>query len=37
MKTPVGSMPYTVVGTLIEGKIEAVAKTKMGGLSIRSK
>jgi hypothetical protein len=37
MKTPVGSMPYTVVGILLKGKIEAVAKTKMGELSIRSK
>lgn len=37
LKTPVGRMPYTVTGTLMEGKIEAVAKTKMGELLIRSK
>ncbi len=37
LKTPVGSMAYTVTGTLIEGKIEAVAKTKMGDLLIRSR
>jgi len=37
LHTPVGCMPYIVTGTLIEGKIEAVAKTKMGVLSIRSK
>jgi hypothetical protein len=30
-------MAYTVTGTLIEGKIEAVAKTKMGDLLIRSR
>jgi hypothetical protein len=30
-------MDYTVTGTLMEGKIEAVAKTKMGELLIRSK
>jgi len=37
LKTPVGTMPYSVTGTLMEGKIEAVAKTKMGELLIRSK
>ncbi|HNB52093.1 MAG TPA: amidohydrolase family protein [Anaerolineales bacterium] len=37
LKTPVGNMAYTVTGTLIDGKIEAVAKTKMGELLIRSK
>jgi hypothetical protein len=37
LKTPVGSMAYTVMGTLAEGKIEAVAKTKMGELLIRSR
>lgn len=37
LKTPVGCMSCTVTGTLMEGKIEAVAKTKMGELLIRSK
>jgi uncharacterized protein len=37
LKTPIGKMPYTVTGMLKEGKIEAVAKTKMGELLIRSK
>ncbi len=37
LRTPIGNMPYTVTGTLIEGKIEAIAKTKMGELLIRSK
>ncbi len=37
LKTPLGKMPYTVTGTLMEGKIKAVAKTKMGDLVIRSK
>ncbi len=37
LKTPVGSMAYAVTGTLVDGKIEAVAKTKMGELKIRSK
>jgi hypothetical protein len=36
LKTPVGKIDYTVTGTLIEGKIDAVAKTKMGDLVIRS-
>ena len=37
LKTPIGRMAYTVTGTLMEGKIEAVAITKMGELKIRSK
>jgi predicted TIM-barrel fold metal-dependent hydrolase len=37
MKTPVGKMAYTVTGTFIDGSIEAIAKTKMGNLSIKSK
>jgi len=37
LKTPIGLVAYTVTGTLLEGKIEAVAKTKMGELLIRSK
>jgi hypothetical protein len=37
LKTPVGHMPYTVTGTFMEGKIEAVAKTKLGDLLIRSR
>lgn len=37
LKTPMGKMPYTVTGTFIGGKIDAVAKTKMGDLAIKSK
>ncbi|MFZ6028161.1 MAG: amidohydrolase family protein [Chloroflexota bacterium] len=37
LQTPMGKMTYSVTGTLMEGKIEAVAKTKMGELLIRSK
>jgi predicted TIM-barrel fold metal-dependent hydrolase len=37
LKTPMGNMAYTVTGTLLDGKIEAVAKTKIGELLIRSK
>ena len=37
LKTPVGSMAYTVIGTLKDGKIDAVAKTKIGELKIRSR
>lgn len=37
LKTPVGKMAYDVTGTFIDGKIKAVAKTKMGNLEIRSK
>jgi hypothetical protein len=36
LKTPMGRVAYTVTGTLVTGKIEAVAKTKMGELLIRS-
>lgn len=37
LKTPMGMMPYNVSGTFIDGKIDAVAKTKMGNLIIKSK
>lgn len=37
MKTPVGKMAYNVTGTFIDGRINAVAKTKMGNLDIKSK
>jgi hypothetical protein len=37
LKTPIGKMAYTVTGTMAEGKIEAVGKTRMGEFSIRSK
>jgi hypothetical protein len=37
LKTPMGAMPYTVNGTLIDGKIEVIAKTKLGDLTIRSR
>ncbi len=36
LETPVGRMPYTVTGTLLDGKIEAIAKTKLRHLVIRS-
>jgi predicted TIM-barrel fold metal-dependent hydrolase len=37
LKTPMGKMTYNVTGTFIDGKIDAVAKTKMGNLKIKSK
>jgi len=37
LKTPMGKMSYNVTGTFIDGRIEAVAKTKMGNLEIKSK
>ena len=37
LKTPIGKMAYTITGTVVGGKVEAVAKTKMGDLKIRSK
>jgi hypothetical protein len=37
LKTPLGKMAYTVTGTLLDGRIDAVAKTKMGELLIRSR
>ncbi|MCI9368666.1 MAG: amidohydrolase [Oscillospiraceae bacterium] len=37
MKTPIGKMAYTSTGKMVDGKIEAVAKTKLGNIEIRSK
>jgi uncharacterized protein len=37
LKTPLGDVAYAVTGTLLAGRIEAVAKTKMGELFIRSR
>ncbi len=37
LKTPIGKMPYTITGTLADGVVNAVAKTKMGDLEIKSK
>ena len=37
MKTPIGKMVYTSTGKMVDGKIEAVAKTKLGSIEIRSK
>lgn len=37
LKTPIGAMDYTIIGTLVNGVIDAVAKTKMGDLKIHSK
>lgn len=37
LKIPIGKMSYAVTGTLKDGIIDAVAKTKMGDLTIRSK
>jgi hypothetical protein len=34
---PMGSMQFTIVGTLIDGVINAVAKTAQGDIPIRSK
>lgn len=37
LKTPIGKMDYTITGTVKDGNINAVAKTKMGDLRITSK
>lgn len=37
LKTPIGKMPYTITGSYKDGVINAVAKTKMGDLEIKSK
>ncbi len=37
LKTPIGKMAYAVTGTFIDGVINAIAKTKMGDLAIRSR
>jgi hypothetical protein len=37
LKTPIGKMTYNVTGTFIDDRIDAVAKTKLGNLKIRSK
>lgn len=37
LKTPIGKMDYIITGTLVDGVIDAVAKTKMGDLKIKSK
>lgn len=37
LKTPMGKMAYHVTGTFIDGRIDAVANTKMGNLEIKSK
>lgn len=36
LKTPMGKMPYIITGSLKNGIINAIAKTKMGDLSIKS-
>jgi hypothetical protein len=37
LKTSMGKMPYIITGSLKNGIINAIAKTKMGDLSINSK
>ncbi|MCD8013157.1 MAG: amidohydrolase family protein [Lachnospiraceae bacterium] len=37
LKTPIGAMEYTITGVMKNDNIDAVAKTKMGNLAIRSK
>lgn len=37
LKTPAGKIAYIISGTFVDGKIDALAKTKMGDLAIRSK
>ncbi|MBP2659828.1 MAG: hypothetical protein H6Q69_2860 [Firmicutes bacterium] len=32
LKTPMGKMPYSVTGTFIDDRIDAIAKRKMGEL-----
>jgi uncharacterized protein len=35
LKTTIGMLPSTITGTLIDGKIEAVAKNRLGEVMIR--
>jgi hypothetical protein len=37
LQTPMGKIPYTLTGTFRNGVIDALAKTKMGDIPIRSK
>lgn len=37
LKTPIGKMAYDVTGIFIDGRIDAMAKTKIGNLIIKSK
>lgn len=37
IKAPVGAVAYQMTGTFADGKINAVAKTKMGDIKIQSK
>jgi predicted TIM-barrel fold metal-dependent hydrolase len=37
LQTPMGKIPYTLTGTFKNGVIDALAKTKMGDIPIRSK
>ena len=37
IKAPMGSVNYTMTGTFRDGKLDAVAKTKMGNITIKSK
>ncbi|MDR3209525.1 MAG: hypothetical protein LBT36_02735 [Oscillospiraceae bacterium] len=37
LDTPMGAAPYTVTGTLVNGKLTATAETGMGKFAIRSK
>jgi hypothetical protein len=37
LATPAGKFTYTISGTFINGQIDAIAKTNMGNLEIKSK
>ena len=37
IKAPMGSMNYTMTGIFRDGKLDAVAATKMGNITIQSK
>ena len=37
IKAPMGNMNYTLTGTFRDSKLDAVAKTKMGNITIKSK
>ena len=37
IKAPMGTAAYQMTGTFVDGKIDAVAKTKMGDIKIQSR
>ena len=37
IKAPLGSVNYTMTGTFRDGKLDAVAKNRLGNITIKSK